>query len=244
SGRRGEQLCRPGRAGPAQPRRPAGDGRRPAPLLAGRAADRSRDRIPRGRGDGGAGPAGAARIRGHGGGTGPARPRHLVNRSGRAVIGETVPMSTNHGPGSSEEGQEALLEAFVDHLRLERGRSEHTVRAYRREAARLFEHLRDVERIAIAELDVTALRSWLGARAESGASTATLARSAAAARTVTSWLAATGRIPHDVGGRLRTPRRGRHLPAVLSGDQAGALLDGMGERADGGPRSPAPRSAA
>ncbi|WP_270406975.1 tyrosine recombinase XerC [Brachybacterium paraconglomeratum] len=125
------------------------------------------------------------------------------------------------------ETDEQIVNAFAAHLDLERGRSEHTVRAYRREAAALLAHLREVERIAAAELDVTALRSWLGARAETGAGASTLARSAAAARTFTTWLAATGRIPHDVGGRLRAPRRGRHLPAVLTDEQAGALLDGI-----------------
>ena len=125
------------------------------------------------------------------------------------------------------EQDDEIVEAFAAHLRLERGRSEHTVRAYRRETGSLLTHLREVERIAPAELDVTALRSWLAARAETGASASTLARSAAAARTFTTWLAATGRIPHDVGGRLRAPRRGRHLPAVLTGEQAGALLDGI-----------------
>ncbi|WP_394214569.1 tyrosine-type recombinase/integrase [Brachybacterium vulturis] len=127
-----------------------------------------------------------------------------------------------------EQDDGTVAEDFAEHLRLERGRSEHTVRAYRREAAGLLEHLRDVERIAVDELDVTALRSWLAARAESGAGASTLARSAAVARSFTSWLAATGQIPHDVGGRLRAPRRGRHLPTVLTGDQAGALLDGIG----------------
>lgn len=124
-----------------------------------------------------------------------------------------------------EKEDDAVVAAFAEHLRLERGRSEHTVRAYRREAQGLLAHVRDVERIAVADLDVTALRSWLAARAETGASASTLARSAAAARTFSSWLASTGRIPHDVGGRLRAPRRGRHLPAVLTGEQAGTLLD-------------------
>ena len=92
-------------------------------------------------------------------------------------------MPTGRGPRTGND-DEAVLEAFVDHLRLERGRSEHTVRAYAREAARLLEHLRESERIEIAELDVTALRSWLGARAETGAAASTLARSAAAARKI------------------------------------------------------------
>src|SRR5699024_4129168 len=63
------------------------------------------------------------------------------------------------------EQDDEIVEAFAAHLRLERGRSEHTVRAYRRETGSLLTHLREVERIAPAELDVTALRSWLAARA-------------------------------------------------------------------------------
>lgn len=141
-----------------------------------------------------------------------------------------------------EHEDATVVDAFAEHLRLERGRSEHTVRAYRREAAGLLEHLRETERLRLDELDVTALRSWLGVRADTGASASTLARSAAAARTFTTWLAATGRIPHDVGGRLRAPRRGRHLPTVLTGDQAGALLDGMMEATDSPSASHPPES--
>lgn len=128
----------------------------------------------------------------------------------------------------SEEQDEVVVDAYAAHLRLERGRSEHTVRGYVREARGILEHLRRVERIELAELDVAALRSWLGTRAESGASSATLARSAAAARTFTTWLAATGRVPHDVGHRLKAPRRGRHLPTVLTGSQALDLVSAAG----------------
>lgn len=140
----------------------------------------------------------------------------------------------------SEQDDEAVIDAFAAHLSLERGRSEHTVRAYRREAAGLLEHLRGHERIGLDELDIAALRSWLAARAETGAGASTLARSAAAVRTFTTWLAATGRIRHDVGGRLRAPRRGRHLPTVLTADQAGALLDEI----ESASRSRSPRRSA
>ncbi|ASK66584.1 recombinase XerC [Brachybacterium avium] len=146
-----------------------------------------------------------------------------------------------------EQDDESLVDDFAGHLRLERGRSEHTVRAYRREAAGLLQHLREVERITVDELDVNELRSWLAVRAGSGAGASTLARSAAAARTFTTWLAATGRIPHDVGGRLRAPRRGRHLPTVLTEDQAGRLLDGIEATTRPPappPERPSPRSSA
>lgn len=120
---------------------------------------------------------------------------------------------------------DAVLEAFTRHLEVELGRSAHTVRAYRHEASELLRHLREVERIEPADLDLPALRSWLGARAETGAAPSSLARSAAAARTFTTWLAGTGQIPTDVGGRLRAPRRGRRLPTVLTAEQAATLME-------------------
>jgi integrase/recombinase XerC len=137
-------------------------------------------------------------------------------------------------PVADAAEDEELLCAFAEHLRLERGRSEHTVVAYVREARSLLVHLREAERIDVVELDVTALRSWLGARAESGLAASSLARAAAASRTFTTWLARTGRIPQDVGGRLKAPRRGRHLPAVLSTEQADHLLESTEDPVDPG----------
>ncbi|MFC0675595.1 tyrosine recombinase XerC [Brachybacterium hainanense] len=154
------------------------------------------------------------------------------------------------GAGAAAEAgrsaqDEEVLTAFAAHLRLERGRSPHTVAAYVREARSVLEHLRARERIDLAELDVAALRTWLAARADTGAAASTLARSAAAARTFTTWLAVTGRIAHDVGHRLGVPRRGRHLPTVLSGPQAGELMaapTAQGGRAEQAP--PVPREQA
>ncbi|PWH06727.1 recombinase XerC [Brachybacterium endophyticum] len=135
-------------------------------------------------------------------------------------------MGTTRGESTGRTGtsDESVLEPFAEHLRLERGRSEHTVTAYVREARSLLVYLREAERIPVEEIDVTALRSWLGARAESGLAASSLARAAAAARTFVTWLARTGRIPQDIGGRLKAPRRGRHLPTVLSTEQADQLL--------------------
>lgn len=134
--------------------------------------------------------------------------------------------STAHDEAAVRAQQDdPVVDAFAEHLRFERGRSEHTVAAYTREARSLLEHLREAERIELADLDVTALRSWLGARADAGLASSSLARAAAAARTFTTWLARTGRIPQDIGGRLKAPKRGRHLPAVLSQDQTEDLLE-------------------
>lgn len=126
----------------------------------------------------------------------------------------------------------SLLARYERHLALERDRSPHTVRAYMREALTLLVHLREHERIAPADADLAALRAWLAERAGTGASPATLARSAAAARTFTAWLTSTGVLVHDPGARLRPPRRGRHLPAVLTAEQATAMVEAPVTAAD------------
>jgi integrase/recombinase XerC len=114
----------------------------------------------------------------------------------------------------------AVLDDFTTHLEAERGRSAHTVRAYRGDLAGLLAGLDD-----LAELDLPALRRWLAAGHAAGAGRSTLARRAAAARSFTAWARRTGRIATDPGARLVSPRPRPALPAVLAVEQAAAVLD-------------------
>ena len=123
----------------------------------------------------------------------------------------------------------ALLAEFLRHLALERGRSSHTVRAYRADLAPLLAGLDD-----IAAVDLAALRRWLAAGHAAHASRSTLARRAAAARTFTSWAHRAGHLPVDPGVRLVSPRPRRALPTVLAKEQAAAVLDAAGTGAEDG----------
>jgi integrase/recombinase XerC len=116
----------------------------------------------------------------------------------------------------------AVLEEFLRHLALERGRSPHTLRAYRGDVTGLLARLPPGP--GLAALDLTALRSWLAAQHAAGAGRATLARRAAAARTFTAWARRTGRLADDPGARLSSPRPRAGLPDVLAVDEATALL--------------------
>jgi integrase/recombinase XerC len=125
----------------------------------------------------------------------------------------------------SESTAEAVA-AFVRYLRSERGRSEHTVRAYLGDVRALVAFL-ETERpdFDLREVTLRDLRGWLGRQAQSGAARATVARRSAAARTFLGWAARTGRIPADPSLRLVAPKRSGHLPEVLRQSDAAALMD-------------------
>ena len=114
----------------------------------------------------------------------------------------------------------AALAAFLEHLRLERGRSANTVRAYRSDLTGLLAGLS-----APAGLDLARLRGWLADAHSTGAARATLSRRAAAARAFTRWAHHAGLLPTDPGARLVAPRGRRTLPTVLDREQADAVLD-------------------
>lgn len=112
------------------------------------------------------------------------------------------------------------LERFAAHLRLVRGLSPHTVRAYRADISALLRYLVGSGRGELTALDLTLLRRWLGAQHRLGCRRSTLARRAAAARSFTGWAAKAGLLESDPGARLVAPRPQRVLPEVLHPEQA------------------------
>jgi integrase/recombinase XerC len=124
------------------------------------------------------------------------------------------------------------LTAFERHLRVERGRSENTVRAYARDVAAFLDSLGAVDDAALGEVTLTDLRAWLGQVARAGAARATVARTAASLRTFFRWCERTGRVDADPSLRLSAPRRHRTLPPVLARRSATALLDVAAVAAD------------
>jgi len=136
-------------------------------------------------------------------------------------------------------GDEQLLRAYASHLGVQRGLSEHTVRAYVGDAASMLATLpaapgSDPETTDLLALDLTALRSWLADQSRRRMARSTLARRSAAARTFTAWAHRTGRIPTDPGLRLLAPRPDNTVPSVLTVNEAAELLQVATTRADDG----------
>jgi integrase/recombinase XerC len=120
---------------------------------------------------------------------------------------------------------DAILEEFDEYLALQRGRSEHTRRAYQGDLRSLFDFL--AERVpdpGLDRLSLPVLRSWLAAQASAGAARTTLARRTSAVKTFTAWATRRGLLSSDPAARLQIPKARRTLPAVLRQDQA---LDAM-----------------
>lgn len=126
------------------------------------------------------------------------------------------------------------LDGFVVHLRDERARSAHTVRAYSADVRDLLAHARASGCAELADIDLAELRAWLADQNAAGHARTSLARRAAAARAFTAWLRRRGFISIDPGTRLASPRPHKHLPEVLSTAQATEMLDNAATRADDG----------
>ncbi|MET4099843.1 integrase/recombinase XerC [Agrococcus sp. UYP10] len=124
------------------------------------------------------------------------------------------------------------VDGYLDHLERERGYSANTVRGYRGDLRSLTEHCEGAGLEDAAGLDIDVLRDWLYASAEAGMGKSTIARRSAAARGLSRWIAAHGGA--DVAGRLRTPKRDRHLPRVLSRQVMDGVLGSLAAAAGEG----------
>lgn len=118
----------------------------------------------------------------------------------------------------------AVLDAYAEHLRHERGRSEHTIRAYMGDLKRMVSTAESLHIDTPSRLTVSALRHWLAQERET-ASDKTVARRVAAVRTFTAWAQRKGHMTDDPGALLASPKVSRTLPQVLKQDQAAKLLD-------------------
>ncbi|MEP6844025.1 MAG: tyrosine recombinase XerC [Pseudolysinimonas sp.] len=136
----------------------------------------------------------------------------------------------------------AAIDAFARHLTVDRGFSEHTVRAYRGDLSDLAEF---VEKRALAasdaqdavdvrELDLETLRDWLWQGSNAGLAKSSLSRHSASVRGFTRWLVTTGEVSVDAAARLKAPRPEQHLPRVLTRGQMTGIFEGLSARSDGG----------
>jgi integrase/recombinase XerC len=145
-------------------------------------------------------------------------------------------MSADLAPATGElpDALAEALGAFGRHLAAERSLSPHTVRAYVGDVGALLAHAAAGGAQTPDDLDVRALRGWLGSLVGTGAARASVARRTAAAKSFTAWCRRRRLAADDPGLLLGSAKPQRTLPGVLRQDQAGALMDLAAVAADDG----------
>lgn len=118
----------------------------------------------------------------------------------------------------------AALELLVEHLELERGRSPHTVAAYRRDASAFATRCQARGLGHPGEVDLRVLRRYLAELDAQGYARTTIARRSSSLRGWFALLVRRGVIASDPAALLVAPRTGRHLPRVLRTDEVERLL--------------------
>ena len=115
----------------------------------------------------------------------------------------------------------ALIEAFLEMMAAERGASDNTLAAYRRDLDDANEHF-DAR---LAQADTISLQSYLGGMSSRGFAASTQARKLAAIRQFFRFLYAEGERDDDPTGQLNSPKKRQNLPKTLSIRDVSALLD-------------------
>jgi integrase/recombinase XerC len=136
--------------------------------------------------------------------------------------------------GELPEPMSRALDDFSRHLASERGRSEHTVRAYAGDIGAMLRHAARMGHTQVNDVDIGVLRSWLASLHTRGRARATLARRASSVRVFTAWAHRVGLLATDPGTRLASPKAQRDLPEVLRPAEASSLLDSLAEEAGRG----------
>jgi integrase/recombinase XerC len=126
---------------------------------------------------------------------------------------------------------EPLAQAFADHLRRDRRRSVHTVRAYQASAERLIAFLGehwggDVDPAALAKVSTADLRAFLALRRGEGLTNASAARELSAVRGFLKFASDGGVAP-----TLKGPRVKKGVPRPISPHEAVALAEDVAEGA-------------
>ncbi len=118
----------------------------------------------------------------------------------------------------------ADVRAFLRHLGTVRNLSPNTLRAYGGDLENLLEVLEGFEVTKFADVDLFTLRRYLATLRDKDLQARSVARRISAIRALFRWLASTGRITTNPAQGLRTPRRDRRLPRVLTPEEVERLL--------------------
>ena len=126
------------------------------------------------------------------------------------------------------------IRAFLDDLAVQQGASPQTIRAYASDLAQFHVFAQDAldrRRPLIPEsIEPTLIRAFLAARDRREEKKSSLARKLACLRSLFRYLVRIGRLAANPAENVRGPKLPKHLPRVLTKDDAGALMEFPGDQ--------------
>ncbi|HEU4992231.1 MAG TPA: tyrosine recombinase XerC [Luteimonas sp.] len=126
------------------------------------------------------------------------------------------------GPASAAASGD--IGRYLEHLRVERNVSTHTLDAYRRDLDALAAWCEAQARDALA-LGAEDIRAFVAAEHRRGLSPKSLQRRLSAVRSFYAWLLKHGRVAASPAAAIRAPKAPRKLPQVLDPDEAQVLVE-------------------
>ncbi len=117
------------------------------------------------------------------------------------------------------------IEAFLDHLALERGLSPRTLDAYRRDLTGCFAYLAERGVARPGDVGAAELREYVYHLKDRGLQPTSIRRALSALRTFYGWLVGEGLAVMDPTERVELPRTWRRLPDALAREEVERLLD-------------------
>ncbi|RMH92818.1 tyrosine recombinase XerC [Lysobacter pythonis] len=117
------------------------------------------------------------------------------------------------------------IDAFLDHLAVERRMSAHTLDAYRRDLDALCEWAGKNGVAAIEDLRGDDVRRFIASEHRRGLSPKSVQRRLSGCRSFLGWLLKRGRIAANPAAGIRAPKAARKLPRVLDVDEAVQLVE-------------------
>ncbi|MGE5405423.1 MAG: site-specific tyrosine recombinase XerD [Candidatus Saccharibacteria bacterium] len=121
---------------------------------------------------------------------------------------------------------ERYLDLFIDYLKFERGLSENTQEAYRRDIAKFMAFLRDNKKIAdVRDIKRSDILDFLGQLLEEGAAFSSSARNLSSIKTFNRFLIMEGHMSVNPADNLDSPKVNRKLPQVLTVAEVDRLME-------------------
>jgi len=139
-------------------------------------------------------------------------------------------------PTAIVAGPAELAAEYMRMIESERGASQHTLRAYRRELGNFTAWVIGNEsgigaEAGVERIEHTHIRAYLGTLYDRGLSKASAARALAAIRSWFKWLARGRYIDQNAASLVSTPKLPKHLPRVPSIEQMNRVVDSVSEDA-------------